>query len=128
MAAHQAPLSLGFSSKNTGVGCHFLLQEFYKIRGKRPFLRPSKTPWAVSMEGIMESPVITPQPFHVDQAVMQLQGTSGFSGSHVFSEWKNADGVWEVRVAKPTGQPIPSVTPTWGQPCLGLLQDGVSRQ
>ena len=26
MAAHQAPLSLGFSSKNTGVGCHFLLQ------------------------------------------------------------------------------------------------------
>ena len=25
-AAHQAPLSLGFSSKNTGVGCHFLLQ------------------------------------------------------------------------------------------------------
>ena len=27
MAAHQAPLSLGFSGKkNTGVGCHFLLQ------------------------------------------------------------------------------------------------------
>ena len=25
-AAHQAPLSLGFSIKNTGVGCHFLLQ------------------------------------------------------------------------------------------------------
>ena len=25
MAAHQAPLSLGFS-RNTGVGCHFLLQ------------------------------------------------------------------------------------------------------
>ena len=24
--AHQAPLSTGFSSKNTGVGCHFLLQ------------------------------------------------------------------------------------------------------
>ena len=23
---HQAPLSLEFSSKNTGVGCHFLLQ------------------------------------------------------------------------------------------------------
>ena len=26
MAAYQAPLSLGFSGKNTGVGCHFLLQ------------------------------------------------------------------------------------------------------
>ena len=25
-AARQAPPSLGFSSKNTGVGCHFLLQ------------------------------------------------------------------------------------------------------
>ena len=24
--AQQAPLSVGFSSKNTGVGCHFLLQ------------------------------------------------------------------------------------------------------
>ena len=24
--AHQAPPSMGFSSKNTGVGCHFLLQ------------------------------------------------------------------------------------------------------
>ena len=24
--AHQAPPSLGFSGKNTGVGCHFLLQ------------------------------------------------------------------------------------------------------
>ena len=25
-AAHQAPLSLGFSGKNAGVGCHFFLQ------------------------------------------------------------------------------------------------------
>ena len=24
--AHQAPLSMGFSRKNTGVGCYFLLQ------------------------------------------------------------------------------------------------------
>ena len=24
--AHQTPLSLGFPGKNTGVGCHFLLQ------------------------------------------------------------------------------------------------------
>ena len=26
MTAHQAPPSLGFPGKNTGVGCHFLLQ------------------------------------------------------------------------------------------------------
>ena len=28
-AVHQAPPSLGFSGKNTGVGCHFLLQEWH---------------------------------------------------------------------------------------------------
>ena len=27
--AHQDPLSVEFSSKNTGVGCHFLLQEIF---------------------------------------------------------------------------------------------------
>ena len=32
-AAHQAPRSLGFSSKNTGVGCHFLLQ-CMKVKSK----------------------------------------------------------------------------------------------
>ena len=26
IVAHQAPLSVDFSGKNTGVGCHFLLQ------------------------------------------------------------------------------------------------------
>ena len=31
--AHQAPLSLGFSSKNTGVGCHALLQGIFPIQG-----------------------------------------------------------------------------------------------
>ena len=31
--AYQAALSMGFSSKNTGVGCHFLLQGIFLIRG-----------------------------------------------------------------------------------------------
>ena len=26
---HQAPLSLDFPGKNTGVGCHFILQGFF---------------------------------------------------------------------------------------------------
>ena len=34
MAAHQAPPSLGFSGKNTGVGCHFLLQ-CMKVKSER---------------------------------------------------------------------------------------------
>ena len=31
--AHQVPLSMGFFSKNPGVGCHFLLQGIFPIQG-----------------------------------------------------------------------------------------------
>ena len=31
--AHQAPLSMGFPSKHTGVGCHFLLQGTFPTQG-----------------------------------------------------------------------------------------------
>ena len=31
--AHQAPLSMGFLDKNTGVGCHFLLQGIFPTQG-----------------------------------------------------------------------------------------------
>ena len=34
--AHQAPLSMGFSSMKTGVGCHFLLQGIFSTRGSNP--------------------------------------------------------------------------------------------
>ena len=30
---HKAPLSMGFPSKNTGVGCHFLLQGIFPTQG-----------------------------------------------------------------------------------------------
>ena len=33
MVAGQAPLSVGFSGKNTGVGCHFLLQGLLLTQG-----------------------------------------------------------------------------------------------
>ena len=32
----QAPLSMGFSRQNTGVGCHFLLQGIFLIQGSNP--------------------------------------------------------------------------------------------
>ena len=32
-AAHQTPLSMGFSGKNTGVGCHFHLQGIFPTQG-----------------------------------------------------------------------------------------------
>ena len=36
--AHQAPLSVGFPSKNTGVGCHFYLQGIFLDQGLNPHL------------------------------------------------------------------------------------------
>ena len=36
--ARQAPLSMGFSSKNTGVGCHALLQGIFPSQGSNPHL------------------------------------------------------------------------------------------
>ena len=36
--AHQAPLSVGFSDKNIGVGCHFLLLEIFLTQGLNPHL------------------------------------------------------------------------------------------
>ena len=36
--ARQAPLSMGLSRQNTGVGCHALLQEIVPIQGSNPCL------------------------------------------------------------------------------------------
>ena len=36
--ARQAPLSMGFSRKNTGVGCHALLQGIFLTQGSNPCL------------------------------------------------------------------------------------------
>ena len=36
--AHQAPLSMGSPGKNTGVGCHFLLQGIFLTQGLNPGL------------------------------------------------------------------------------------------
>ena len=36
--AFQAPLSMDFSGKGTGVGCHFLLQEIFPTQGSNPGL------------------------------------------------------------------------------------------
>ena len=38
--ARQAPLSLGFSSKSTGVGCHFLLHRIFLTQGSNSHLSP----------------------------------------------------------------------------------------
>ena len=37
-AAHEAPLSMGFSSKNIGVGCHALFQGIFPTQESNPCL------------------------------------------------------------------------------------------
>ena len=41
-AAHQAPPTLGFSGKNTGVGCHLLLQ-CMKVKSESEVAQPCPT-------------------------------------------------------------------------------------
>ena len=38
VAAYQAPLSMDFPGKSTGVGCHFLLQQIFPTQGSNPDL------------------------------------------------------------------------------------------
>ena len=54
-AACQAPLSMNFPGKNTGVGCHFLLQAIFPTQGSnlgllhcRQMLLPSESAWVLS--------------------------------------------------------------------------------
>ena len=44
--AHQAPLSMGFSSQNTGVGCQFLLQGIFltQVKPRSPKLQADYLP------------------------------------------------------------------------------------
>ena len=64
-AAHQAPPSLGFSSKNTGVGCHFLLQ-CMKVRSESEVAQSCPTlsnpmdcsPPGSSVHGIFQARVL----------------------------------------------------------------------
>ena len=50
--AHQASLSMGFS-RNTGVGCHFLLQGIFPTQGSNPgLLHCRQTPYPLSQDGL----------------------------------------------------------------------------
>src|SRR5574337_503031 len=51
-AAYQAPPSWDFLGKNTGVGCHFLLQEIFLTQGLNPGLPYSRqTLYRLSHQG-----------------------------------------------------------------------------
>ena len=53
--ACQVPLSMGFPSKNTGVRCHFLLQEIFSTQRLNPGLQHCRwTLYCLSHEGSPE--------------------------------------------------------------------------
>ena len=52
--AHQAPPSMGFSSKNTGVGCHFLLSNSWQPHGL-----PGSSVYAISQARLLERVAIS---------------------------------------------------------------------
>ena len=54
---HQGPLSTRFPGMNTGVGCHFLLQQIFPTQESNPCLlhcRQTPYPWAT-----LEAPIMT---------------------------------------------------------------------
>ena len=57
-SAHQAPLSMEFSrspGKNTGVGCHFLLQGIFPTQGSNPgLLHCRQTLYHLSQQGSLQ--------------------------------------------------------------------------
>ena len=57
-AAHQAPLSMEFSRKNTGMGCYFFLQEIFLTQESSPGLQHCRQtlywqPWAKHITNIV---------------------------------------------------------------------------
>ena len=76
MAAHQAPLSLGFSGKNTGVGCHFLLQSM-KVKSKSEVAQSCLT-----LSDLMECSSPGSSVHGIFQARVLERGAIAFSASH----------------------------------------------
>ena len=60
--ACQVPLSMGFPGKNTGVGCHFLLQGIFQTQALNPHLlhwQAASSP--LSYHGSLQQGIIWPQ-------------------------------------------------------------------
>ena len=72
MAAHQAPLSLGFSSKNIGVGCHFLLQ-CMKVKSEREV-----TQSCLTLRNLMDCSLPGSSVHEIFQAILLKWGAIAF--------------------------------------------------
>ena len=70
--ACQDPLSVGFSSKNTGVGCYFLLQEIFLIQGLNlgfPHCSRRFTIWVTKERELLILREFYPSPFAFFQSL-----------------------------------------------------------
>ena len=95
---HQAPLSLGLSWQEYGVGCHFPLQRVFLTRESNP--HPSRLlPWQVDSLPCPTWPWST--------CKSQIHLTCGFGTSLTFgyfSVWKKEGWLlWVYRAIDPTG-------------------------
>ena len=81
--AHQTPLSMGLSAKNTGVGCYALLQEIFLAQWSNPDL-PCLLHWhMVFYKHHLGSPVSIPVSFK-------------FKSPMNVPDWKNPNDTWNL--------------------------------
>ena len=59
--ARQAPPSMGFTGKNTGVGCHFLLQGIFPTQGSNPCRLLRLLHWRADSRPLLIMWVLFPQ-------------------------------------------------------------------
>ena len=78
--AYQAPLSMGFPGKSTGVGCHFLLQGIFLTQGSNPGLLPCRQ-----------------MLYHLSHQGSPLEWISPFQTDMCFSNWLSGKRVYRMK-------------------------------
>ena len=82
--ARQAPLSMGFPSKNTGVGCHFLLQGIFLTQGSNPRLLRV---WHWQADSLPLCHLLFLISSQADDGLSEINSTEWVSGFHNRCEW-----------------------------------------
>ena len=74
--AHQALLSMGFSGRNTGLGCHFVLQGIFLTQGLNPHLLCPESP-ALKADSLPTEPLEKPfELFNAKQIIYLFFGVT----------------------------------------------------
>ena len=107
--AYQAPPSMGFSSQEYGVGCHFLLQRIFPTQGSNPgLLHCRQMLYCLSHQGSQRT-----KPNY--QQYIHILGSS-FLTLHAAIPWKEGVHVWFAAAAAKSSQSCLTVRPPGLQP------------